>query len=48
MAFFDLRSLPAAGFKPPETVTAQVSWLDPHLSLTPQGRTQLLAVKGKV
>lgn len=48
MASFDLRSLPAASFRPPQTVAAQVSWLDPHLSLTPQGRTQLLTVKVKV
>lgn len=47
-ASFDLRSLPAAGFRPPQTVTAQVSCLDPYLGLTPQGRTQLLIAKAKV
>lgn len=47
-ASFDLRSLPAAGFRPPQTVTAQVSGLDPYLGLTPQGRTQLLIAKAKV
>lgn len=48
MASFDLRSLPVAIFRPSRIVIAQVSWLDPHLDLLPQGRTQVLIVKAKV